>query len=121
MDRKPATPADNRGLKLTHSGLTYAFTGDSDYHEQEVEFLRGVDLGVIDAGHPTDEQILELAARTRVPRIVCSHLYRELDEEEMNRRARAKGYTGQLIVGRDLMAFDLGSVSYTHLTLPTKA
>ncbi len=100
-------PADNRGLKFTHKGRTYAFTGDSDFHQPEIEFLRGVDLAVIDSGHPTDEEILELAAETQVPRIVCSHLYRELDEEQMNDRARAKGYRGRLIVGQDLMAFDL--------------
>ncbi len=100
-------PADNRGLRFTHGGRTYALTGDSDFHQPEIDFLRGVDLAVIDAGHPTDEDILALAAETQVPRIVCSHLYRELDEEEMNQRARAKGYTGRLIVGRDLMAFEI--------------
>ena len=100
-------PAGNRGLSFTHAGRTYALTGDSDYHEHEVEFLRGADLGVIDAGHPSDGEIVELAARTRVPRLVCSHLYRELDEEELNARARAEGYPGRLIVGRDLMTFDL--------------
>lgn len=100
-------PADNRGLRFTHGGRTYAFTGDSDFHPQEIDFLRGVDLAVIDAGHPTDEQILKLAAATQVPRIVCSHLYRELDEEEINQRARAEGYAGRLIVGRDLMEFEL--------------
>ena len=62
---------------------------------------------MIDAGHPSDEEIVELAVRTRVPRIVCTHLYRELDEEELNARAREKGYPGRLIVGRDLMTFDL--------------
>ncbi len=98
-------PADNRGLKLRRGGRTYAFTGDSSYHRQEVEFLRSVDLAVIDAGHPEDEEILELAVETRVPRIVCSHLYRELDEEAMNAKARARGYDGRLIVGRDLMEF----------------
>ncbi len=100
-------PAGNRGLKLTRAGRTYAFTGDSSYHRQEVEFLRGVDLAVIDAGHLEDDEILELAIETRVPRIVCSHLYRELDEEEMNERARAQGYAGRLIVGRDLMEFEI--------------
>ena len=100
-------PADNRGLRFSHGGLTYALTGDSDFHAQEIEFLRGADLAVIDAGHPTEEQIVELAAATQVPRIVCSHLYRELDEEEMNSRARAEGYTGRLIVGRDLMTFEI--------------
>ncbi len=100
-------PADNRGLKLEHSGRVYAFTGDSSFHQQEIAFLRGVDLAVIDAGHLTDDEILELAAATQVPRIVCSHLYRELDEDEMNREARARGYEGRLIVGQDLMTFEL--------------
>lgn len=100
-------PADNHGLKLSHGGRTYAFTGDSSFHEQEVAFLRGVDLAAIDAGHLTDQEILELAVATQVPRIVCSHLYRELDEEELGARARADGYTGRLIVGRDLMEFEI--------------
>ena len=100
-------PADNRGLELSHRGRTYAFTGDSSFHEQEIAFLRGADLAVIDAGHLDDEEILELATATRVPRIVCSHLYRELDKEEMNERARARGYEGRLIVGQDLMTFEL--------------
>ena len=99
-------PADNHGLKLTRGGRTWALTGDSLYHPQEVEFLRGVDLAVIDSGHLEDEEIIELAARTQVPRIVCSHLYRELEEADLNRRARAAGYTGRLIVGRDLMTFE---------------
>ena len=100
-------PADNRGLKLEHRGHTYAFTGDSSFHPQEVAFLQGVDLAVVDAGHLSDDEILELAAATRVPRIVCSHLYRELDEDEINERARARGYDGRLIVGRDLMTFEV--------------
>jgi ribonuclease BN (tRNA processing enzyme) len=99
-------PADNRGLKLSYRGRTYAFTGDSSFHPQEVAFLRGADLGVIDAGHLEDDEILELAAATQVPRIVCSHLYRELDEAEINDKARARGYDGRLIVGQDLMTFD---------------
>lgn len=100
-------PADNRGLRFSHQGRIYAFTGDSDFHRQEIEFLRGADLTIIDAGHPEDEEILELAAATQVPRIVCSHLYRELDEADMNTRARTLGYTGRLIVGRDLMIFEI--------------
>ncbi len=100
-------PADNRGLRFTYRGHTYAFTGDSNFHRQEVEFLRGVDLAVIDSGHPEDDEIVALAAATQVPRIVCSHLYRELDEERINQQARAEGYGGRLIVGRDLMTFEL--------------
>ncbi len=100
-------PAGNRGLKLRHRGLEIALTGDSSFHEQEVEFLRGVDLAVIDSGHLRDEEILELAARTQVRRLVCSHLYRELDSEDLNDRARRKGYSGEILIGEDLMEIPL--------------
>ncbi|MEM7352083.1 MAG: ribonuclease Z [Acidobacteriota bacterium] len=98
-------PADNRGLKLTVDGQVYAFTGDSSFHEQEVAFLREADLAVIDAGHLEEEEILELAVRSQASGIVCSHLYCELDEAALNDAARARGYTGRLIVGHDGMTF----------------
>ena len=100
-------PAGNHGLAIPHAGRTFVFTGDSSYHPQEVAFLRGAELAVVDSGHLEDREILELAARTQVPRIVCSHLYRELDENELNAGARAAGYTGHLIVGRDLATFEI--------------
>ena len=100
-------PAGNHGLKFTHNGKTYALTGDSYFHEQEVEFLRGANMAVIDAGHISDEEIVELAVKTQVGELVCSHLYRELDAGKLNALARKGGYKGNLIVGRDLMAFEV--------------
>ena len=99
-------PAGNHGLKWTWKGRTYVLTGDSSFHEQEAELLSGVDLAVIDSGHLTDEEIVELAVRTQAGRIVCSHLYRELDAE-LGERAAEGGYRGQILVGRDLETFDL--------------
>lgn len=100
-------PADNHGLKWSCDSKSYALTGDSSFHDQEVEFLRGTELAVIDSGHLSDDELIELAVRTQVPRIVCSHLYRELDEDELNDRAHRGGYDGRFIVGRDLMTFQL--------------
>ena len=98
-------PASNRGLKWTHNGKTYALTGDSDFHEKEVEFLQGVDLAVIDAGHPSDDEIVELAIRTQADQLICSHLYRPLDAAELQVQAARQGYKGRLQVGHDLMSF----------------
>jgi len=100
-------PADNHGLRFSAGGKTYALTGDSSYHPREEEFLRGCELAIIDAGHLEDDEILSLAVRTGVPRLVCSHLYRELDQQELERRGRAGGFAGRFIVGRDLMTFEL--------------
>lgn len=100
-------PAGNRGLKFRFREKTYALTGDSHFHEEEVAFLQGVDLAVIDAGHLTDAEIVELAARTQVPILVCSHLYRELSPSRLNLEAQKRGYQGKLMVAQDLMTFDL--------------
>lgn len=100
-------PAGNRGLKFEHRGRVYALTGDSYFHDQEIAFLKGADLAIIDAGHLEDEEILDLAAATGVGRLVCSHLYRELDHDTLAAEASRRGFSGQLIVGEDLMSFGL--------------
>lgn len=96
-------PAGNRGIKLQLGDLSCALTGDSGFHTQEIEFLRDVDLAVIDAGHLSDDEIVDLAAGTQVRTLVCSHLYRELDAAELQTRAGARGYRGRLLVGEDGM------------------
>ncbi len=100
-------PADNHGLGFTCDGYRYALTGDSSFHPQEVEFLRGRELAIVDAGHLEDEELISLAVRTQVPRLVCSHLYRELDEDDLSRRGRSEGFNGRFLVAQDLMTFEL--------------
>ncbi|GCE48698.1 ribonuclease BN (tRNA processing enzyme) [Thermosporothrix hazakensis] len=98
-------PSGNHGLRFRWNGKQYAFTGDSHFHQQEITFLQGVDLAVIDSGHLSDEQIVELAARSQAKHILCSHLYRELDATALQREARARGYAGTISIGRDLLTF----------------
>lgn len=100
-------PAGNHGLRFGWNGKQYAITGDSDFHEAEIAFLKDVDLAVIDAGHITDEQIVELAVASQAKMIVCSHLYRELDGHSLQALAEKAGYRGTIVVGRDLMTFVL--------------
>lgn len=100
-------PANNHGLRFTWNGKTYTITGDSNFHEQEIAFLAGVDLAIIDSGHLSDEEIVELAARSQAECIVCSHLYREIDAARLQQRARQQGYQGTILVGCDLMTFAL--------------
>lgn len=100
-------PANNHGLRFERGGRLFALTGDSFFHQQEVDFLTGVDLAVIDSGHLSDSEIVELAARTQAKRIVCSHLYRPLDAGELNALASSRGYAGHIMVGEDLMSFPL--------------
>jgi ribonuclease BN (tRNA processing enzyme) len=100
-------PAGNHGLRFEWNGKRYAITGDSSFHEQEIAFLRDVDLAIIDSGHPEDSEIVELAAATQARHIVCSHLYREIDAAKLQKLAMQKGYTGEISVGYDLRSFTL--------------
>jgi ribonuclease BN (tRNA processing enzyme) len=100
-------PAGNHGLRFTWRGRRYALTGDSSYHNEEIAFLKDVDLAVIDSGHIEDDDIVALALASRARHIVCSHLYREIDASQLQMRAKQKGYEGTISVGRDLMNFVL--------------
>ena len=106
-------PAGNHGLKFSHGGKTYAMTGDSSFHDQEITFLNEVDLAIIDAGHLDDREIVELAVRSKAHQIVCSHLYRELDIQALNQQAQDSGYRGRLVLGHDLMSFELYDLGAT--------
>jgi ribonuclease BN (tRNA processing enzyme) len=100
-------PAGNHGLRFSWRRRQYAISGDAHFQAAEIDFLRDVDLAVIDAGHISDEEVLELALSSRVKTLVCSHLYREIDGQHLRRLARRQGYRGTILVGRDLMSFVL--------------
>ena len=104
-------PAGNRGLKWCHKGRhgeqVIALTGDSNFHDQEVRFLAGVDLAIFDSGHLTDDEIVSLAASANPGVLVCSHVYRPLDLARLQAEAEAEGFTGRFQMGEDLMEFPL--------------
>ena len=98
-------PAGNHGLHFDYRGKRYALTGDSHFHAQEIDFLKEIDLAVIDSGHLEDEQIVQLAVQSQARVIVCSHLYREIYALRLQEWAAREGYTGTILVGRDLVTF----------------
>ncbi len=100
-------PAGNHGLRFTYRDKIYALTGDSYFHSQEIAFLQGVDLAVIDAGHIEDDEIVALAVASQAKTLVCSHLYRELDAKQLQEQATTRNYEGTILVGCDLMVFVL--------------
>ena len=98
-------PAGNHGLRFVWRDKRYAITGDSHFHAQDIAFLKKVDFAIIDSGHLEDEQIVQLAAQSKAKIIVCSHLSREINAQDLQARATNEGYTGTILVGRDLMSF----------------
>jgi len=100
-------PAGNHGLRFRWHGKRYAITGDSYFHDEEIAFLTGVDLAIIDSGHIEDKEIVELAVASQAKYIICSHLYREIDSTRLQVEAELGGYKGTIQVGYDLLSFIL--------------
>ena len=98
-------PAGNHGLRFHWRGRSYALTGDSYFHAEEIAFLENVDLAVIDSGHIEDHEIVDLAVASQAHIIICSHLYREIDARRLQIEAELQGYQGAILVGRDLLSF----------------
>ncbi len=99
--------AENHGLRFSVGDWTCALTGDSPLDSKTVALLRGVDLGVFDAGHLSDDEIVALASRSQAKRLVASHLYRDLDTKNLQQRARDQGWQGELLEGSDGMQFPI--------------
>jgi ribonuclease BN (tRNA processing enzyme) len=92
-------PAGNHGIRFLMDEKTIGLTGDSHCHADLIEFLRSCDLAVIDSGHLEDGEIVDVLARSGCPRVVASHLYRELDVEKLLKEAQKHGFSGVLTQG----------------------
>ena len=108
-------PYGNHGLRFTWKGKFFAITGDSYFHDQEIDFLRNVDLAIIDAGHLEEDKIIQLSVASQAKVIICSHIYEEIDRYRLQELARAQGYQGTIEVGRDLLSLDADTLQEYNL------
>ena len=53
------------------------------------------------------DEIVELAVQSNARRLVASHLYREIDSRSLQKRARDRGWQGELLLGRDGMEIEI--------------
>ena len=96
-------PAGNHGVRFDLGDCVVALTGDSAFHRRLIEFLHRSDLAIIDSGHLTDDQIVELAVRACPGRLICSHVYRWIDVDDLLARARKGGFEGRIELAEDRM------------------
>lgn len=100
-------PANNHGLRFRVADKVIALSGDSHFHEQEVQFLSGAELAVIDAGHLSEDELVELAQRAQPRTMVCSHIYEPIEVSRIAARAQQGGFRGEILEARDGMQFTI--------------
>lgn len=122
VDHRPVTPAF--GYRIDFAGHSVVLSGDTRFSENLLKWSTGVDLLVhevafrtgqtqansaILAHHTMPDQAGELFARAKPKLAVYSHVIvsRDISDDRLMQMTRAT-YNGPLVVGADLMSFDIG-------------
>lgn len=109
VHRTPHTDA-SVAYRIEAGGAALAYTGDTDYDDGLASFLAGVDLLVTECslpddghmeGHLTPSRLGVLAADARPRRLLVSHVYPQLDHQDVPALLAAAGWTGDTIRSRD--------------------
>jgi len=119
VDHRPIEPA--LGYRIDYGGHSVVLSGDTRFSENLIAHARGADLLIHEvaaiegqtqatssvlAHHTTPEQAGEVFSRVHPKLAVYSHIVGGFTDEQLVQMTR-KTYQGPLVVGADLMAFDV--------------
>lgn len=123
VDHAPIKPAF--GFRIDYAGHSVILSGDTRLSENLITFAKGADLIVHEVAgrrdpkatqandsvlehHTLPDQAGVVFSRVHPQLAVYSHIVGDLSDSELTERTRPT-YSGPLVVGKDLMAFDVGS------------
>ncbi|MCM3584981.1 MBL fold metallo-hydrolase [Mesobacillus maritimus] len=127
VDHGPMKPAV--GYRINYDGRSVVISGDTTYSENLIKHAKGTDLLIhevvsvkhpeeeyksealknIEAYHTTPEQAGEVFKQVNPKLAAYTHIALLIPEEEAKLVERAqKTYDGEVVVGVDLMAFEIG-------------
>jgi ribonuclease BN (tRNA processing enzyme) len=111
-----STPVEHNKESLAfriedNDGRSVVYSGDTDFSETLIELSTDADLLICESsmpdnmkipGHLTPSLAGEIAARSRVKKLLLIHFYPECDKVDITKECR-KTYSGELILAEDLM------------------
>ncbi len=134
VDHGPMEPAF--GYRINYDGHSVVISGDTTYSENLIEYAQGADLLIqevvvvkatpeeeyksealknIEAYHTTPEQAGEIFKKVKPKLAVYTHLALAVPEKEAKIKERTeKVYDGEVVVGEDLMSFEVGDEIKIH-------
>jgi ribonuclease BN (tRNA processing enzyme) len=99
--------ASSLAYRVESGGRAVVYSGDTDWSDSLIELARGADCLVLEAsnpfkvpGHLTPGEAGRLAAQTRVPRLVLTHLYPPCDAVDVAAEC-SLAYPGEVILAED--------------------
>ena len=127
VDHGPMKPA--LGYRINYKGNSVVISGDTTYSENLIKYAKGTDLLIhevvavkhegedyksealknIEAYHTTPEQAGEVFRQVQPKLAAYTHIALLIPEEDAKLVERAKKvFDGKIVVGEDLMAFEIG-------------
>jgi ribonuclease BN (tRNA processing enzyme) len=105
------TPHTDESLaaRVTHGASSVGYTGDTEYSEAVGRFFAKPGVMISECSlrerragvrHVSINDVARMAAVAEAERLVVTHFYFAVDEEEVRREIRRE-YSGEVIVGRD--------------------
>jgi len=137
VDHYPVVPAF--GYRIEYGGHSVVLSGDTRYSENLIKFAKGTDLLIhevaiapdtlsksdpkynILAHHTTPEQTSKIFNEVKPKLAAYSHIVKIYvrNEQEILKRTKVN-YSGQLILGEDLMSFSIGDTVVSVSTWQNK-
>lgn len=106
---------ESLAVRIDSGGRAVGYTGDTDNSEEVAMFFGETDLLVSECSfrvrreriaHLSIEGAARMAARARAARLVVTHCYFDVNDEELTRELQ-QYYPGEVLIGRDGMVMDV--------------
>ncbi len=106
---------ESLAVRVEHQGKVICYTGDTDVSDELPDFFNGADVLISECSfrehragvpHLAVRDVARMASAAQVKRLVVTHFYFEVDEEELQRGLQ-RDYAGEVVIGRDGMSFEL--------------
>jgi ribonuclease BN (tRNA processing enzyme) len=107
---------ESLALRVSAGGSTLGYTGDTGPGDHLGDFFAGVDLLLAECSlpdelaldlHLTPSSLARLASAAGAPRLVVTHMYPQLQIQDVPALIRAAGYAGELIIAEDGLVLEV--------------
>jgi ribonuclease BN (tRNA processing enzyme) len=100
---------ESLAVRVTSGASSICYTGDTDYSEAVAHFFAKTNVMISECSfrerregvaHVSINEVARMAALAEADRLIVTHFYFEVDEEEVKGEIR-RDYSGEIIIGRD--------------------
>ena len=107
---------ESLAVRIESGARAIGYTGDTEYSEAVAQFFSRASLLISECSfrephpgvaHVTAKDVARMAALADVERLVVTHFYFDVNEDELKRELQQE-FSGEVFVGRDGLCLEIG-------------